>query len=143
MIRFENRQVFATKLRVANIPGMQREEKREIGIVGIQKIEIAKIKGVVPGDRCEKRIQQVVAFVIELRIVNAKYFVKLSRGAFDGREVLVVEDDGQRKLPVIIAMQLDLLNPFPQFANLRFFRVVQQGVLRRRVIQIDLAEERT
>ena len=49
----------------------------------------------VAGDGGEEGIQQVVAFVVNLGIVNAEYLVDVGGGPLDHREVAVIDDDGQ------------------------------------------------
>ncbi len=122
---------------------MQGEEERQIGVVRIEQVEVPEIEGVVAGDRSQERVQQVVAFIEELGIVNAEDFVKVGRRAFDGGKVAVVDDDREGEKTEVVAVQLDFLDSLPQFPDLRLLGVVEQRVLRRGVVQIDLAEEGT
>jgi len=64
---------------------MQRKEKRQVRVIGVEKIKVAEVEGIVARDCGEKGIQQVVAFVIKLGVMNAEHFVEGSGGALDER----------------------------------------------------------
>src|ERR1700739_3702171 len=121
---------------------MQGKEKGQIGIVGVEQIEVAKIEGVVARDRRKEGIQKVVTLIVELGVMNAKDLVKFGGSALDGSEIAIVDDYGQRKLPKVVSPQFDLLDSLAQLAHLRLLGVVEQRVLRRCIVQVDLAEER-
>jgi len=59
---------------------------------------------VVARDRSQERVQQVVAFIEELGVVNAEDFVELGCRAFNGGKVAVVDDDGEREETKIVAV---------------------------------------
>ena len=139
---FEHGEIFLAEMRVSRFPGMQGKEKRKVGVVRVEEIEIAKVEGVVAGNGGEKRIQQVVAFVVELGVVNAEDFVELRGGAFHRGKIEVVQDDTQGKLAEVVAVQFDLLDALAELAHLRFLGIVEQHILRCCIVQIDLAHER-
>ena len=123
---------------------MQREQKRIVGIVRVEQVERTEIEGVVAGDGGEKCVQEVVFFFIELGIVNTEDFVKIRARAIDFRQIQVVDDDGQREFAKIISVQLDLLDSFAEFADLRFLGIVDEDVLGVAAsFEVDLAYERT
>ena len=80
----------------------------------------------VAGHGREKRIQQVVLFFVELGVVDAEDFVEFGASAVDLGQIQVVNDDGQRKLAEIIAVQFDFLDAFAKFTHLRFLGIVEQ-----------------
>src|SRR5882724_11570140 len=142
VIRFEHCQIFLSELAVPGITGVQGEKKRQVGVVGVQQIQVPEVEGVVSRDRGEKGIQQVVALSIELGVMHAKDFVELRRCQFDCGEIAVVEDDRKRKKAEEIGVKFDLLDSFSEFAHLRFLSVIEQGVSGRVIVQIDLAHKR-
>ena len=142
MVGFENGEIFLPEMRVARLAAVQGKEKREIGIVGVEQIQGTQIEGVVARNRGEKRIQKVVFFFIELRIMDAEHLVKIRARAVHFGQVQVIDDDGQGKLAKVIPVQLDFLDPFAEFADLRFLGIVEEHVLCWRIVQIDLAGER-
>src|SRR5258707_14782644 len=75
--------------------------------------------------------------------MDAEHFIKVRAGAVDASEVEVVDHHGQGELPEIISVQFDFLDAFPQLADLGLPRIVQKDIVRRRVVEIDLAEKRT
>ena len=46
------------------------------------------------------------------------------------------------KLAEIVSLELDLLDALPEFPNLGLFRIVGQNVMRRRIVEIHLTDER-
>ena len=74
------------------------EEKGVIRVVRVQEIEGTEIERVIAGNGREKRVQKVVFLFIELRIVDAKNLLEISRRAVYFRRVKIVNDDAKRKL---------------------------------------------
>src|SRR5882762_2556612 len=105
VVRFEHGQILLPELAVPGITRMEGEEKGKIGVVGVEQVEVAEVKGVVSRNRSEKGVEQVVAFFIELRIMHAEDFVELRGCSFDRGEIAVVEDHGQRKESEVVAMK--------------------------------------
>ncbi len=56
--------------------------------------------------------------------MNAEDLVEFGASAVHPRQVSVVDDDSERELAEIIALELDLLDALPKFPDLGFFRVV-------------------
>jgi len=75
--------------------------------------------------------------------VNAKDLVKLGGRLFDGREVAVIEHHGERKAPEVVSAEFDLLDTLAELSHLRFLGVIEEKILGRGVIQVDLANEGT
>ena len=73
---------------------MKGEEKREIGVVGVEQIQGAQVVSVVAGNRGEKGVQQVVFFFIELGIVNAEHLIEVGACPVHLGHVEVVNHDG-------------------------------------------------
>ena len=122
---------------------MQRKQKREIGVVGIEQVQPSKIEGVVAGNGGEESIQQVVLFFVELGVVHAEDFVEIGAGTIDFGQIEVVDHDGQGKLPKVIAVQLDFLDAFAEFADLGFLGIVEQDILGGGIVETDLTREGT
>src|SRR5260370_163709 len=95
VVGLKNRQIFLAKMRVLTLATVEREEKREVGIVRVKKVEGTQIKKMIAGDGRQKRIQQVVLLFVELRIMDAEDFVEFRAGPVYLREVQVVNHHGQ------------------------------------------------
>ena len=121
---------------------MEGEEKGKVGVVGVEQIQGPEVESVVAGNCREECVQKVVFFFVELGVVNTEDFVELGARPVHLGQVQVVDDDGERKLAEVVAVEFDLLDALAEFPNLGFFRIVEQHILRRRVVQVDLAEER-
>ncbi len=80
---------------IPRFSGIERKEKRQIGVVGVEEIEVAKIESVVAGNGREEGIQKVATLVVQLGIMNAKDLVKLGGRPLDRSEVVVIDNDGQ------------------------------------------------
>src|SRR5260370_41988409 len=78
-----------------------------------------------------------------MRVVDAEEFVKLGASAVKLRLLEVVDDDCQGELAEIVALEFELLDALPEFPDLGFLRVVEQNILRRRIVKVHLAEERS
>src|SRR5262245_10103972 len=118
MVGFEHGEVFLPQVGVPRLTGVQREEKRQVRVVGIQQIEVAKIECVVSGNGRQKRVQQVVALFIELRVMDTENLIELGCGPVDTGQIAVVNNDGQGELPEIVSVKLNFLDSLPKLANL-------------------------
>src|SRR5260370_24456512 len=94
-VGLKNREIFLAKMRVPTVATVEREEKREVGIVRIEKVERPQIKKMIHGEGRQKRIQQVVLLFVELRIMDAEDLVEFRAGPVHLREVQVVDHHGQ------------------------------------------------
>jgi hypothetical protein len=68
-------------MRVSRFTLVQRKQKRIVGVVGVEQVEGAEVKDGVAGHGGQEGVQEVVAFVIELRVVNAENLVELGARA--------------------------------------------------------------
>ena len=121
---------------------MKGEEKGEIRVVGVEQIQGAQVEDVIAGNRREKGVEEVVFFFIELGIVDAEDLIEVGACAVHLGQIEVVNHDGQRKVAEVVPVQLDFLDAFAEFPDLGFLRIVEEHVLRGRVVQVDLAHER-
>ena len=71
VVGFENGEVFAVQVIIPLASLVNREQKRQIGVVGIQHLLFAEIEGIIAGHGREEGIQEVVALFIEQRIDEA------------------------------------------------------------------------
>ena len=72
---FEDREILLPQMGVAGFAAGEREQERVVGVVGIEKIKRPQVPSVVAGNGGEEGVQQVVALVVQLRIMNAEYLV--------------------------------------------------------------------
>src|SRR5712664_326269 len=124
VVRFENRQVLLTEMRVLTLATVQSEEKGIICIVGIENIQGSEVKGVIAGNCREKCIEKVVFLFVELGIVNAEDLIELGACSVHLCQVEVIDDDCEGKVAEIVALELDLLDALTELPNLGLFRIV-------------------
>jgi hypothetical protein len=124
VVRFENRQIFLTEMPVPRLATVESEEKGIIRVIGIEKIQRTEVKSIIARNRGEKCVQQIVFLFVELAIVNAEDLIELGACPVHLRWVQIIDDDGEGKLPEIVPFELDLLDAFPEFANLGLFRII-------------------
>ena len=62
--------------------------------------------------------------LVKLSVVNTEDLIELGACPVHLRRVQVINDDGEGKLPEIVPFELDLLDGFPEFANLGLFRII-------------------
>jgi hypothetical protein len=124
VVRFKNCQIFLTEMPVPRLATVESEEKGIIRVIGIEEIQRTKVKSAIAGNRREKCVQEIVFLFVELGIVNTEDLIELGACPVHLRRVQVIDDDGEGKLPEIVPFELDLLDAFPEFANLGLFRIV-------------------
>ena len=102
--RFEDGEILPLQMRVPLRAAIDGEQKRQVGIVGIERPLLAEIELPVAGDRGEERIEQVVAFLVEQAVMLREQLLKLGDGVLHLHAVLVVDHDGQRELAEVLAL---------------------------------------
>ncbi len=95
VVGFEDGEIFLPEMAIARLATVEGEQKREIGIVGVEQIQVAEIEGVVAGNRREKCVQEVVFLFVELGVVDAEDFVEFGARPVHLRQVEVVNHDGE------------------------------------------------
>ena len=60
MFGFQNREILRCQMVVPGLAGKDREQKRQVGVVGIQQIEPAQILSVIAGNDREVGVELVV-----------------------------------------------------------------------------------
>jgi hypothetical protein len=67
--RFKDREIFLIQLRVPRRSRVDRKEKGQVGIVGVECPLLAEIELPIAWDRGEEGIEQVVAFLIQQSVM--------------------------------------------------------------------------
>src|SRR6185437_1908240 len=80
MVGLQNLEVFLPELLVTRLATMEGEQKRKIGVIGVQQIQVAKVGSIVARNRCEEGMQEVVFLFVKLRVVDAEHFVEVGTG---------------------------------------------------------------
>ena len=142
VVGLKDREILLSEMEVAMLATVEGEEKRKVRIVGVEQIERTQVEGVVAGNRREEGVQEVVFLFIELGVVNAENFIEVGACPVHLCQVQVVNHDGEGELAKVVSVQLDLLDAFSEFPDLGFLGIVEQHVLRGRVVHADLARER-
>src|SRR6266550_3673838 len=118
MVRFENCQILLTEMAILTLPTVKGEEKRIIGVVGIEKIKRPEVKSVIAGNCRQKCIEQIVFLFVELGVMDTEDLIELGACTVHPRRVQVIDDDGEGKLAEIVSLELNLLDAFPEFPDL-------------------------
>jgi len=105
-------------MQVPRLATVKGKEKRVIGVIGIEKIEGAKVKVVIAWNSGKERVEKVVFLFVELGVVNTEDLVELSASAVHLRQIGVIDNDSERILAEIIALEFDLFDALPKFPDL-------------------------
>jgi len=124
VVRFQDRQVLLTEMRVPTLATVESEEKGIIGIIGIEKIQGSEVKSVIAGNRSEKCIEKVVFLIVELAIENTEDFIELGAGTVHLRLIQIIDDDCEGKLAEIVPFEFDLFDALTEFPNLGLLRII-------------------
>src|SRR6202040_2950310 len=99
---FEHRQVFRVQMRIMSLPGVQGEKERQIGVIGVQQPEPAKVESAVSRNDREKSVEQVITLLHHHSVMRAKELEALGDRAAQLGAVLVIEDNRERILAEIV-----------------------------------------
>ena len=62
VVGFEHSQILGSEMRVCLLSGQDREQKRQIGVIRVQQIQLAKVQRIVAGHGGEVGVQLVIGF---------------------------------------------------------------------------------
>ena len=62
VVGFEHSKVFGAEVRVRFLAGKDRKEKRQVGVVRVQQIQLAEVERIIARHRGEVSVQLVVSF---------------------------------------------------------------------------------
>ena len=124
VVRFQDRQVLLTEMRVPTLATVESEEKGIIGIIGIEKIQGSEVKSVIAGNCREKCIEKVVFLIVELGIENTEDLVELGARTVHLRLIQIIDDDCKGKLAEIVPLELDLFDALTEFPHLGLLRII-------------------
>src|SRR5580693_6077478 len=68
VVGFDDCQVLRTEMRVRLLAGKDRKQKRQIGVIRVQQIQLAKVQRIVAGHGGEIGVQLVVGFGKQIAI---------------------------------------------------------------------------
>ena len=60
VVRFKDCQILGTKMRVRLLAWVDGEEKRKVGVVGVEQVHLAEVLGIVAGDGRKECIELVI-----------------------------------------------------------------------------------
>src|SRR6516225_1445597 len=112
VVRFQDGQVLLLEVRVHRITAVEGEKKRIVSVVSVGDVHVAQVQGKVAGNGRKIRVQEVVAFLVKLSVVNAEDFVEVRAGTLDLGLVEIEDDDSQRELSEVVAVHLQRLERF-------------------------------
>ena len=121
VIRFEYGEILLAEMQVPRLATVKGKEKRVIGVIGIEKIEGAKVKVVIAWNSGKERVEKVVFLFVELGVENTEDLVELSASAVHLRQIGVIDNDSERILAEIVVLEFDLFDALPKFSDLRLF----------------------
>jgi hypothetical protein len=88
VVGFECGQVLRTEMRIRLLAGEDRKEKRQVGIVCVQQIQLAEVQRVVAGNGGEISIELVVGFREQIAVGVGEDASKLSHQLIEFRSCL-------------------------------------------------------
>src|SRR5665213_3714750 len=127
IVCLQHRQILRAKMRVRLLAWVDGEEKRQVGIVGIEQIYLAKVLGVVARNGGKQGIELVVCLGKECTIGVRKHPGKLAHLPVDRGEVVAVQHDRKREVAerLPIAKSAKALS---QVLDVSLFRLINQPV---------------
>ena len=133
MRRFKNREVLAFGMRVAPGAGIGRKEKRQVGIVGVERPLLTKVELLFAWNGHEERIEQVLALLVQQSIVLGEELLGLGDSVLNLYSALVIDHDRESELTEALALHAHCGERVPQFRDGGGFRIIDQIVLVRGV----------
>src|SRR5262245_51913587 len=130
VVGFEYCQILLFQMAILRFSGVESEQKRIVGVVGVGDRQAAQIEGGISGDRSQKSIQQVVTLVIELRVMNTEHLIEFGATRFHSGEVEVIHNDRQGKIAKVVSFDFQFLQGLAETLDLRFLGVVHKNVRR-------------
>src|SRR5258708_29360803 len=129
-------------MQVPRLATVKGKEKRVIGVIGIEKIEGAKVKVVIAWNSGKERVEKVVFLFVELGVENTEDLVELSASAVHLRQIGVIDNDSERILAEIVVLEFDLFDALRKFSYVLRFCVVCHNVVSVSILPVHLANER-
>src|SRR3984893_10530706 len=83
MVGFEDSEIFLVQMFVDFMSGVERKQKRVVGIIGIEYEHGPQVRPGVPGNRSEICVEQVVPFLVQLCVMEAEYLVEVRASSID------------------------------------------------------------
>jgi hypothetical protein len=99
IVRFKRGQVLGAKMRVGLLAGQDREQKREVRVVGIEQVESAQVLHIVAGDCGEIGIKLVVRLQEQVAVRIREYARKFPNMLVDLALLPTIGHNGQREIP--------------------------------------------
>ena len=119
-----------------------REQKRQIGIVGIEQIKPAQVQRVVTRDGGKVGVELVIGFQEQVAICIAEDTAEFAHGMIELRPILAVDHNGEREVAQVLPFA-KLTQAVAQVVDVILFRVIPQNVARinLRLVVPDLRDE--
>src|SRR5579875_28279 len=143
VICFEYGEILLPEMPVLRLATVEGEEKRIVRVIRVEQIHGSQIEGGAARHCGKECVKQVVFLFVKLGVMRAEDLVELGASGFDLGQIGVVDDNAQREMAEVVALDFKLLDALAQLANLRFLRVVYKNVRRRSIGEIQMTHEGT
>ncbi len=104
VVGFEHRQVLRAEMRVRLLARQDRKQKRQVGVVGVQQVQLAEIERIVAGNRGEVGVELVVGFENRLPSALVKTPVNSPTSWSKFRLSSAVQNNGEREVAERLAV---------------------------------------
>ena len=128
--RFEDGQVLAPEVGVGGRSAVEREQERQVGVVGVEQVQVAEIGGAATGDRGQPGVQEVRALLHQRGVVRGEHLETLGDAARQGCPVLVPQHHTEGTLAEEPAVEFDLAETGAEVRDEGGGPLVNQHVLR-------------
>ena len=98
-------------------PVCKREEKAQVGDVGVEERQAPQVVSRIAGHDREPGVQEVVTLLVECSVVPGKDFDALGDAPIEPARVAVVDDDRERARAEEVAVDLHLGQALPQLVD--------------------------
>ena len=106
--RLQDGQVLAPEVRIRGGSPVQREEERQVRVVGVEQVQVAEVGGAAAGNRRQPGVQEVRALLHQRGVVRREHLETVGDAPRQGGPVLVPQHDAEGTLAEEPAVQLDL-----------------------------------
>src|ERR1700751_6136599 len=119
-------------MRVCLLAGKDRKQKRQIGVIRVQQIQLAKVQRIVAGQGGEIGVQLVVGFYKQIAVRVGEDASKFRYELIEFRSCPVIQDNREREIPERFTVTQGA-QAIPKILNVSLFGLVHQHIARVRL----------
>ena len=129
VVGFEHRKVLRAKMRVRLLARQDRKQKREVGVVRVQQIQLAEIERVVAGHRGEVGVELVVGLDEEIAVGIGEDASELAHELVKLGLRLPIQNDREREIAQRLAVAQST-QAVAQILDVGLLRLIDQHIAR-------------